>query len=60
MSSDLKDARWGLAKNYAYLAGKTFEDYDYQGWQELLDLAQEELDDYGDVEYWAEQFRKQN
>lgn len=57
MSSDMKDARWGLAYNYAKLAGKTYADYDYPGWQELLDLAQEDLDDYGDVEYWADEFR---
>lgn len=57
MSSDMKDARWGLAYHYAASQGLTFGDYTYAGWQKLLDQAQEELDEWGDVEHWANEFR---
>lgn len=46
MSSDMKDARWGLAYHYAKREGKTYEDYEYPQWQALLDTAQAELDQY--------------
>lgn len=58
MSSDMKDARWGLAHYYAELAGMFFEDYTYAGWQRLLDIAQERLDqEPDDIAYWANEFR---
>lgn len=58
MSSDMKDARWGLADYYAELKGNTFEDYTYAGWQRLLDIAQERLDqEPDDIAYWANEFR---
>lgn len=61
MSSDRKDARWGLAMYYAKLEGKTYDDYDYPQWQALLDSAQDELDKYPeDVEFWVNEFRSQN
>lgn len=59
MSSDMKDARWGLAYFYAKLENKTYEDYTYPEWQHLLNVAQTELDEYpGDVEFWAAEFRQ--
>lgn len=58
MSSDMKDARWGLANYYAEQAGMTFEDYTYAGWQKLLDRAQLTLDrEPDDIDYWANEFR---
>lgn len=58
MSSDMKDARWGLANYYAEQAGMVFEDYTYAGWQRLLDIAQERLDqEPDDIAYWANEFR---
>lgn len=60
MSSDMKDARWGLAYHYANMVDKTYEDYEYPQWQTLLDLAQKELDEFPeDISFWVEQFRKQ-
>lgn len=59
MSSDMKDARWGLAYHYAKLDGKTYEDYEYPDWQRLLNSAQWELDQYpGDIPFWAARFRQ--
>lgn len=58
MSSDMKDARWGLAFHYAEQAGMVFEDYTYPGWQKLLDQAQLTLDrEPDDIAYWANEFR---
>lgn len=58
MSSDLKDARWGLANFYAAGQGLSFEDYTYAGWQKLLDRAQGTLDrEPDDIAYWANEFR---
>lgn len=58
MSSDMKDARWGLAYHYAKLEDKSYEDYIYPEWQALLDTAQAELDQYpGDIPFWAGEFR---
>lgn len=59
MSSDMKDARWALADNWAEAWGLEFEDFTYAGWQKILDEAQRKLDkNPGDVEYWATRFRK--
>lgn len=61
MSSDMKDARWGLAFYYAEQEGMFFEDYTYAGWQRLLDIAQERLDrEPDDIAYWANEFRSNN
>lgn len=61
MSSDLKDARWALAHHYASLDERNYEDYDYAGWQKLLDSAQSELNKYPeDIPYWVDQWRKRD
>lgn len=59
MSSDMKDARWALAYYYAELEGKSFLDFSYEGWEDLLSRAQDFLDDEAEdvVAYWAEEFR---
>lgn len=58
MSSDMKDARWGLAYFYAEQENKTFEVCSYPEWQVFLDRAQDELIKYPqDVEFWLEEFR---
>lgn len=58
MSSDLKDARWGLALSYAEREGKGFTDYTYYEFQRLLDQAQEVLNDHPeDIARWASVFR---
>lgn len=51
MSSDLKDARWGLAHHYARAESGFFD--------RLLDLAGAWLDrNPEDVLYWAKKFRR--
>lgn len=58
MSSDMKDARWGLAYEWARSRGMGYEDFTYTGWQKLLDAAQRTVDlNPGIVEYWAARFR---
>lgn len=59
MSSDMKDARWGLAGNLAHtFLGLEYEDFSYSGWQKVLDEAQRLLEKYPeDIERWANEFR---
>lgn len=58
MSSDRKDARWGLANRYAAISGLTYDDFTYPQWQALLDAAQCVLDvDPHQVLGWAKEFR---
>lgn len=59
MSSDLKDARWGLANAIAGVIGAEFQDFTYEGWQKILDEAQRRLDsDPSRVGMWASVFRQ--
>lgn len=59
MSSDMKDARWGLAHYMAdSFMGLEYEDFTYPGWQKVLDEAQRRLDKYPDeIDKWAKEFR---
>ncbi len=58
MSSDMKDARWGLATSMAENLGLEYEDFNYSGWEKLLGQAQETLDKYpSGIDYWAKVFR---
>lgn len=60
MSSDMKDARWGLAKHYAGKIGTEIQDFTYDGWEKLLARAQAHLDIFPeDIPYWAEEFREE-
>jgi len=58
MSSDMKDARWGLALSFAEREGKEFTDYSYAEFERLLDRAQDVLNDHPEyVAHWAGVFR---
>lgn len=59
MSSDMKDARWGLAYHHARKIGVEFQDFTYEGWEKLLAGAQMQLDLFPeDIPFWADEFRK--
>lgn len=59
MSSDLKDARWGLAGFLAEKDGVDFYSIFYDDKSRYLRAAQVRLDaEPDDVEYWAERFRE--
>lgn len=59
MSSDMKDARWGWAYDYAASLGQDYEDFTYGEWQLILDEAQYVLNNAprSVVDYWAKEFR---
>lgn len=58
MSSDMKDARWGLARHYASIGGLTYDDFTYDQWQSLLNVAQCILDvNPYEIDGWAKEFR---
>lgn len=58
MSSDLKDARWGLAMHFAGRMDKDWYAMDYAEKQELLSAAQMELDKYPEnILFWSNAFR---
>lgn len=67
MSSDMKDARWGLAYYIARCIGTEifpveleYEDFTYRGWQKVLDEAQRRLDKYPEeIDMWAKEFRSE-
>jgi len=59
MSSEMKDARWALAREWAEIRGLEYGDFSYRGWQKILDHAQRILDETpGNVSYWAEKFNE--
>lgn len=54
----MKDARWGLAYNWASAWGLEYEDFTYSGWQKVLNEAQRKIDKYPeDIPFWAKRFR---
>lgn len=58
MSSDMKDARWGLAMHYAKLQDEDWYEIDHVFKSNLLSEAQRELEMYPrDIPYWANEFR---
>jgi hypothetical protein len=58
MSSDMKDARWGLAMCMADQNDFDWYDLGYEDTEFFLNRAQAELDDYPEeIEYWAKEFR---
>lgn len=59
VSSDMKDARWGLAMHFAGLLDKDWYAMDYAEKEKLLFAAQVELDKYPeDILFWSTAFRK--
>ncbi len=60
MSSDLKDARWGLAMWYAASDGMDWYAMDYTVKEGYLRVAQERLEEEpDDIPYWADVFRNE-